>query len=47
MLVSIQRGPDMLIPRGDIRLQTGDVVTALCQREYADELRIWMNSRDC
>jgi CIC family chloride channel protein len=39
VLVSIQRGRELLIPRGDTRLQAGDVVTALCEREYTDQVR--------
>ena len=35
VLVSIRRGRDLVIPRGEIRLQGGDVVTALCEREAA------------
>jgi CIC family chloride channel protein len=39
VLVSIRRGRGLVIPRGDTRLQAGDVVTALCERECADEVR--------
>ncbi|MHB8630131.1 MAG: chloride channel protein [Aggregatilineales bacterium] len=39
VLVSIQRGRDLLIPHGDSQLQAGDIVTALCEREYVDEVR--------
>jgi NhaP-type Na+/H+ or K+/H+ antiporter len=34
VLVSIRRGEDIIIPRGDTRLRAGDVVTMLCEREY-------------
>lgn len=43
VLVSVRRGRDLLIPRGDTRLQVGDVVTALCEREYAEQVRIMLN----
>ena len=39
VLVSIQRGEQVIIPRGDTRFQAGDVVTALCEREHADAIR--------
>ena len=39
MLVSIRRGKQVLIPRGDTRFQAGDVVTALCEREQAEAIR--------
>jgi Trk K+ transport system NAD-binding subunit len=39
VLVSIRRERDLLIPHGDTRLQSGDMVTALCERECADEVR--------
>jgi CIC family chloride channel protein len=37
VLVSIRRGRDMLIPHGDTQLMPGDVVTALCERDCAEE----------
>ena len=33
VLVSIQRGDETIIPRGDTLLHPGDVVTSLCERE--------------
>ncbi|HLB46818.1 MAG TPA: Na+/H+ antiporter [Anaerolineales bacterium] len=39
VLVSIRRGDEIIIPRGDTRLRVGDVVTTLCERECADEVR--------
>jgi chloride channel protein, CIC family len=39
VLVSIPRKRDLLIPRGDTKLQSGDVVTMLCGRQYLDEAR--------
>ena len=39
VLVSIRRGRDLVLPHGDTRLQSGDMVTALCEREGADEVR--------
>ncbi|MCA9908820.1 MAG: chloride channel protein, partial [Anaerolineae bacterium] len=38
VLVSIRRGHDVLIPHGDTRLEAGDVVTALCEREFTQEI---------
>lgn len=43
VLVSIRRGYELLIPRGDTRLQAGDVVTALCEREYTEQVRAALN----
>jgi len=39
IFVSIQRGRQLLIPHGDTQLQAGDIVTALCEREYLDEVK--------
>jgi CIC family chloride channel protein len=39
VLVSIRRGRELVIPHGDTRIEIGDVITALCQRECADEVR--------
>lgn len=39
VLVSIQRGEEIIIPRGDTRLQMGDVVTTLCEREYMNAIK--------
>jgi NhaP-type Na+/H+ and K+/H+ antiporter len=39
VLVSIQRGDEIIIPRGDTQLHEGDVVTTLCEREYSDALK--------
>lgn len=36
VLVSIRRGDEVIIPRGDTRFQSGDVVTALCERAQLD-----------
>ncbi len=33
VLVSIQRGDETIIPRGDTRLHAGDMVTTLCERD--------------
>ena len=43
VLVSVRRGRELLIPRGDTRLLVGDVVTALCEREYAEQVRTMLN----
>lgn len=39
VLISIRRGRDIMIPRGDTLLQDGDIVTLLCKREWGDEAR--------
>jgi NhaP-type Na+/H+ or K+/H+ antiporter len=39
VLVSIRRGEELVIPRGDTQLQVGDVVTALCENEYVEAVR--------
>jgi len=39
VLVSIRRKKETIIPRGDIQIQTGDVVTLLCDRKYAASVR--------
>lgn len=43
VLVSIRRGRQLVIPHGDTRLQAGDVITALCQRGYSEEVRQTLN----
>jgi CPA1 family monovalent cation:H+ antiporter len=39
VLVSIRRNKEIIIPRGDIQIQVGDVVTLLCERKFAAEVR--------
>ena len=39
VLVSVRRGKQLLIPRGDTLFQPGDVVTALCERAQAEAIR--------
>ena len=39
VLVSVRRGRELLIPRGDTRLKASDVVTALCEREYTAQVK--------
>jgi chloride channel protein, CIC family len=39
VLVSIRRGHELVIPHGDTRLESGDVVTALCELEWVDKVR--------
>ena len=43
VLVSIRRGHELVIPHGDTRLQAGDVVTALCEREYTAQVKAVLN----
>jgi CIC family chloride channel protein len=39
VLVSIRRGHELVIPHGDTQLKAGDVVTALCEQEWAGRVR--------
>jgi CIC family chloride channel protein len=39
VLVSIRRGRELVIPRGDTRVECGDVVTALCEHKFASQVR--------
>lgn len=39
VLVSIQRGEEIIIPRGDTTLHVGDVVTTLCERDSISSLK--------
>jgi Trk K+ transport system NAD-binding subunit len=39
VLVSIVRGSEVIIPRGDTRLHAGDIVTALCENNVAGDAR--------
>jgi monovalent cation:H+ antiporter, CPA1 family len=39
VLVSIRRKKEIIIPRGDVQIQPGDVVTLLCERSYAAGVR--------
>jgi CPA1 family monovalent cation:H+ antiporter len=39
VLVSIQRGEEVIIPRGDTTLHVGDVVTTLCERATISALK--------
>ncbi len=39
VLVSIQRGEEIIIPRGDTILRVGDVVTTLCERDTIATLK--------
>jgi CIC family chloride channel protein len=43
VLVSIRRGQELVIPRGDTCLQAGDIVTALCEREYTAQVKAVLN----
>ena len=38
VLVSIKRGDEVIIPRGDTRLQSGDVTTLLCKQEQTEDV---------
>jgi CIC family chloride channel protein len=38
VLVTIRRRRDLLIPRGDTKLQAGDVVTLLCERQFCNQV---------
>ncbi len=39
VLVSVQRGDEIIIPRGDTLLHNGDIVTTLCERETIDSVK--------
>lgn len=39
VLVSVRRGNEVIIPRGDTELHAGDAVTLLCEAQYVDEVR--------
>ncbi len=39
IIVSIRRGKKLVIPHGDTRLETGDLVTALCLKDNMDEFK--------
>ncbi len=39
VLVSIQRGDEVIIPRGDTILHVGDVVTTLCERDTISKVK--------
>ena len=39
VLVAIRRGAELLIPHGDTVLMAGDIVTVLCERDHADEVK--------
>ncbi len=43
VLVSIRRGRDLVIPRGDTIIQASDNITALCDRESIDSVRAMLN----
>lgn len=45
VLISIRRGRELVIPHGDTRLESGDVVTALCEREWIDEVRALLTKK--
>jgi CPA1 family monovalent cation:H+ antiporter len=44
VLVSISRGEEVIIPRGDTRLRVGDVVTTLCESTSAPDIRVFLES---
>jgi CIC family chloride channel protein len=44
VLVSVRRGHDLVIPHGDTRLEAGDIVTALCDRGCAEQVRELLNA---
>ena len=44
VLVSILRGDEVIIPRGDTRLRPGDVVTTLCESKSSHAIRDFLES---
>lgn len=45
VLVSIRCGKEIIIPRGDTQVWDGDVVTMLCEREMAAEVKDILRSK--
>ncbi len=45
VLVSITRGDEVIIPRGDTRLRAGDVVTTLCEASAVDAIRQFLQAQ--
>jgi CIC family chloride channel protein len=43
VLVSIRRGHQLVIPHGDTLLQSGDVITALCENSCTQEVKTVLN----
>jgi CIC family chloride channel protein len=39
VIVSIRRGRDLVIPRGDTLLQSGDLITVLCEHDSIEKVR--------
>jgi trk system potassium uptake protein TrkA len=39
VLVSVQRGDEIIIPRGDTALHVDDVVTMLCERDSIEQVK--------
>ena len=39
VIISIHRNDQTIIPRGDIQIHSGDVITLLCEREFETEAR--------
>jgi monovalent cation:H+ antiporter, CPA1 family len=46
VLVSIQRGDEVIIPHGDTHLHAGDVVTTLCERETIPPIKHLLLDKD-
>lgn len=46
VLVSIQRGKEVIIPRGDTKLWADDVVTVLCERDTVASVRESLRSKE-
>jgi monovalent cation:H+ antiporter, CPA1 family len=44
VLVSIRRGAEVIIPRGDTLLRAGDVVTTLCETRSAPSVRVLLET---
>lgn len=45
VFISVRRGGEILIPRGDTDLWAGDVVTLLCERESTTQVRELLSAR--
>jgi CIC family chloride channel protein len=43
VVVSVRRRHNLIIPHGDTRLESGDIITALCEENSAEEVRSILN----
>jgi CIC family chloride channel protein len=43
VIVSVRRGHTLVIPHGNTRLESGDIITALCEESSAEAVRLILN----